>query len=318
MSQKPVSTPHPLGLHDLRPSQSSISPFDESFLRRLERLALIARRVRAGHSQGERRSTKRGSSVEFADYRHYTPGDDLRRLDWRTYARLERPFIKLFEEQEEQNIYFLLDASASMNWPETAEALNKWNFARKLAATLGYIALSSGDRLTIAHLNQTDLQTWGPQRGRGHLSGLLGHLAAGTAAGPTDLNTTLRYFSLRQRRPGLLFLISDFFSPAGYERGLAALVGAGYEVNVIHLLSPDEIDPLLSGDLRLHDIETGLAQDITITSAMRRLYQERFEAWQKELEQYCFARDLNYLMLNTGLPFESVVLGYLRQRGFVR
>lgn len=292
--------------------------FDESFLRRLERLALITRRVRAGHSQGERRSTKRGSSVEFADYRHYTPGDDLRRLDWRIYARLERPFIKLFEEQEEQNVYFLLDASASMNWPETDEALNKWNFGRKLAATLGYIALSSGDRLTVSHLGQSDLQTWGPQRGRGHLHGLLGHLALCPAAGPTDLNATLRRFSLRQRRPGLLFLISDFFSPAGYEQGLAALLEAGNEVNVLHLLSPDEIDPSLSGDLRLHDIETGQAQDITLTADMRRLYRDRFETWQKGIEQYCFARDLNYLMLSTGLPFESVILGYLRQRGVIR
>jgi uncharacterized protein (DUF58 family) len=305
----------------LQPSNPPTRPstiFDESFLHRLDRLSLIARRIRTGRSQGERRSTKRGSSVEFADYRNYTPGDDLRRLDWRIYARLERPFIKLFEEEEEQSVYFLLDASASMNWPEGDDGLNKWNFARRLVAALGYIALTSGDRLTLSSLAATGAWRWGPQRGRGHIHGLLNDLTAQTAAGPTDLNEALRRFSLSRQRPGLLFLLTDFFSPAGYERGLAALAGAGYEVNVLHLLAPDEIDPPLHGDLRLYDIETGLAQDVTITPTLHRLYRDHFDAWCSQIEQYCFARDMNYLTLETSTPFETVILGYLRQRGFVK
>jgi uncharacterized protein (DUF58 family) len=299
-------------------SQSSTLLFDESFMRRLERLSLIAQRVRAGRGQGERRSTRRGSSVEFADYRNYTPGDDLRRLDWRIYARLERPFLKLFEEEEEQTVHFVLDASASMDWPEEDHDSNKWNFGRRLAAALGYIALANGDRLTVSHLGQTGHDTWGPQRGRGHIHTLLRHLSALTAGGPTDLNVALRNLALARHRPGLLFLITDFFSPAGYERGLAALGNAGYELNVLHLLSPDEIDPPLSGDLRLRDVETGLDQDITINPTMRRLYRERFEVWRSTIERYCFSRDINYITLSTSLAFETVILGYLRQRGFVR
>lgn len=292
--------------------------FDESFLRRLERLSLIARQARAGRHQGERRSTKRGSSVEFADYRDYTPGDDLRRLDWRVYARLERPFIKLFEEQEDQTVHLLLDASASMDWPNDDTGLNKWDFARKLTAALGYIAMAGGDRLTVSHLTRTGPQSWGPRRGRNHIHTLLNHLADLTPTGPTDLNAGLRAVALARRRPGLLLLVSDMFSPAGYETGLAALAGAGYEVNVLHLLSPDEIEPNLAGDLRLHDVETGQTQDMTIDPAMRRLYRRRFDAWRTAIERHCFSRNINYITLTTALAFETVIFGYLQQRGFVR
>lgn len=313
-NQKNQAIPLPTTSSD---SNANQSPFDESFMRRLERLSLIARRVRTGRYKGERRSTKRGSSVEFADYRNYTPGDDLRRLDWRVYARLERPFIKLFEEEEDQSIHLLLDASASMNWPEDDKALNKWDFGRKLSAALSYIALTGGDRVAVSHLSQSKHHPWGPRRGRRYIHHLLKHLTELKADGPTDLNTALHHVAAARQRPGLLFLITDFFSPGGYERGLAALAGAGYEITVMHLLSPDESDPGLSGDLRLHDIETGLAQDISITPALRRLYQQRFEAWRSSIERHCFSHDINYVTLNSAMAFDSVILGYLQQRGVV-
>lgn len=295
--------------------------FDESFIRRLERLALVARRVRAGRRQGERRSTKRGSSVEFADYRDYAPGDDLRRLDWHIYARLERPFIKLFEEEEDQTVHLVLDASASMDWPESGPELNKWDFGRRLAAALGYVALAGGDRLTVSHLSQARPQRWGPCRGRVQIHALLEHLSGLVAAGPTDLDAALRGFgqgaAAAGRHAGLLFLITDFFSPTGYERGLAALAGAGHEVNVLHLLAPDEMEPALGGDLRLEDVETGQTQEVTIDPSLRRLYRQRFEAWRAGIERYCFAHEANYITLDTSMPFETVIFGFLRQRGFV-
>jgi uncharacterized protein (DUF58 family) len=297
---------------------SQFTIFDETFMRRLERLSLIARRVRAGRGKGERRSTKRGASVEFADYRDYTPGDDLRRLDWRVYARLERPFIKLFEEEEDQTVHLLLDGSGSMDWPERDETLNKWHFARKLVAALGYIALAGGDRLTVTHLAESGPHTWGPYRGRGQIHALLRHLADLAAAGPTDLNATLRRFTLARQRVGLLFLISDLLAPEGYERGLAALGSAGHEANILHLLSPDEIAPTLGGDLRLHDIETGLTQEFTIDAGLRQLYRHHFETWRSDIERYCFKHDMNYVTLETSLAFDAVILGFLRQRGFVR
>jgi uncharacterized protein (DUF58 family) len=305
----------------LGPQPPSTEPpplFSETFLRRLERVSLIVRRIRSGHNKGERRSHKRGSSVEFADYRNYSPGDDLRRLDWRVYARLERPFIKLFEEEEDQTIHLVADASGSMNWPEGEAELNKWNFSRKLAAALGYIALASGDRLTVSQLSQGRHDQWGPYRGRGQVHNLLHHLSSLVAGGPTDLNAALRHLALAKHRPGLLFLITDFFSPGGYEQGLAALGNAGYEINILHLLSPDEMEPDLLGDLRLHDVETGETQEVTLDPGLHWLYRQRFEAWRDAIESYCFSRNINYLTLSSSLVFENVMLGYLRQRGFVR
>ncbi|MEM7347042.1 MAG: DUF58 domain-containing protein [Chloroflexota bacterium] len=307
-----------MAANDVAPQSSSTSLFDETFMRRLERLSLIARRIRAGRGDGERRSTKRGSSVEFADYRNYTPGDDLRRLDWRVYARLERPFIKLFEEEEEQTVHLLLDASGSMNWPADEMAVNKWAFGRKLVAALGYIALAQGDRLIVSHLNTEGHHSWGPQRGKGHIHGLLNHLTDLPASGATDLNISLRQAAQTRQRTGLLFLLTDFFSPNGYEQGISALGNAGHEINILHLLSPDEIDPPLTGDLRLYDTETEATQEITINPTMRRLYRERLAAWQADIERTCFSRNINYIQLNTSLAFEAVIFNYLQQRGFVR
>ena len=147
---------------------------EESFLRRLEQLSLVARRMRAGQTAGERRSTKRGASVEFADYRDYVQGDDLRRVDWNIYARLDRPFIKLFEEEEDLAVCVLLDGSGSMDWGSElgnggSGELNKWLYARRLAASLAYVALTSGDRLAVASLQSpTSDLPFGPVRGRGH------------------------------------------------------------------------------------------------------------------------------------------------------
>jgi len=311
--------PQPANLPTPQPPNLPTSPpFDETFMRRLEQLTLIARRVRTGHHKGERRSTRRGSSVEFADYRNYTPGDDLRRLDWRIYARLERPFIKLFEEQEEQTVHLLLDASASMDWPENDDGLNKWHFSRRLGAALGYIALANGDRLTVSHLSQERHQSWGPRRSRGQIHDLLNHLAGLPATGPTNLNAALRRVASARHRPGLLFLITDFFSPAGYQAGLSALGSAGFEINVLHLHSPDEMEPELMGDLRLYDVETGHSQEVSLNPTLRQLYRQRFSNWRAAIERYCLSRNINYVTLSTALNFDAVIAEHLRRRGFVK
>ena len=176
--------------------------FDESFMRRLEQLALISRQVRVGRGSGERRSARRGSSLEFADYRDYTPGDDLRRLDWKVFARLGRPFIKLFEEEEDQTVHLVLDGSASMNWPEGDVEHNKWVFARRLVAALGYIALAGGDRLIVTHLNDDGHHSWGPYRGKGHIHSLLRHLGDLRAAGRTNLSKSLTSLAQQRSRTG--------------------------------------------------------------------------------------------------------------------
>ncbi len=232
--------------------------FDASILRKLERLALVASQVRAGVMKGERRSTRRGTSIEFADYRNYTSGDDLRRIDWNVFARLERPFIKLLEEEEDLAVHLLIDASASMNWPsDPLLPDHKFTFARRVAAGLGHIALGSGDRLTLTALRSTVNATWGPHRGRGFTLDLLNFLTRLPTAGTTQLNSALRAYAAHGSRSGLCLILSDLMSPGGWQDGVTALQGRGYEVTLIHLLAPDEVNPQFVGDLRLIDFRNG-------------------------------------------------------------
>jgi uncharacterized protein (DUF58 family) len=305
-----------------------VSLFDEKTLRKLDRLALVAAQVRAGQIKGERRSTKRGTSIEFADYRDYTRGDDLRRVDWNVYARLERPYIKLLEEEEDLAVHLLVDTSGSMDYGSALEEprsgassaeLNKFRYALRLAAALAYVALAAGDRLTVGPLRgEAPAGQFGPARGRAHTLRLLQFLEELQPGGTTHLDAALRSYALGTRRAGLLFLISDLFSPAGYRTGLSQLQGRGYEVALLHLLAPDELDPPLAGDLRLIDVETGAPQDVTLDGSLRELYRRRVAAWRDEIEAYCHKRNIHYVPVTTSLPWDELVLFHLRQRGLVK
>ncbi len=305
-----------------------MSLFDEQTLRKLDRLALVAAQVRAGQIKGERRSTKRGTSIEFADYRDYTRGDDLRRVDWNVFARLERPYIKLLEEEEDLAVHMLVDTSRSMDYGDggaspgdgsAAAELNKFRYAQRLTAALAYVALAAGDRLTVSALrDEGPAAQFGPARGRAHTLRLLQFLEALKPGGATHLDVALRQYALGTRRAGLLFLVSDLFSPAGYVNGLSQLQGRGYEVAVLHLLAPDELDPPLAGDLRLIDAETGAPQDVTLDGSLRELYRRRVNGWRDEIEGYCLKRKIHFVPVTTDLPWDELVLFHLRQRGLVK
>ena len=329
---------------------SELGPlFDETFLRKLDRLSLVVHKRRSGQLKGERRSTKRGTSVEFADYRNYSKGDDLRRVDWNIYARLGRPFVKLFEEEEDLSVHLLLDASTSMDWgggiAGESRANNKWDYTRRVAAALGYIALGSGDRLTVTSLGERDAQgrdgkkmergfgnplgakvgrddktftRFGPARSKGQTLPLLRFLMEQETGGHTDLNRTLRRYALTARRPGLLVLITDLFSPTGYEEGLSTLLAQGYEGLVLHVLAPQEVNPPLAGDLKLVDVESGHEQEVTIDVGMRSLYRRRLAAWQDEVGRWCGQRGVTYVPVTTDVPFEQVILFHMRRRGLVK
>jgi uncharacterized protein (DUF58 family) len=291
--------------------------FSEATLRKLDRLALVAAQVRAGVMKGERRSTKRGTSIEFADYRDYVRGDDLRRVDWNVFARLERPFIKLLEEEEDLAVHVLVDASKSMSFG--ANGSNKFTFAQRVAAALGYIALAAGDRMTLTVLQDSAATAqFGPARGRGHTLRLLRFLEALEPRGTTELDSALRAYALTAKRPGLLFLISDLFAPNGYQNGLAQIQGRGYEVTLLHLLAPEELDPPLAGDLRLIDTETGAPQDITLDGGLRDRYRQRVQQWRDEIETYALKRRITYLPISTEMAWDELVLYQLRQRGLVK
>ena len=257
------------------PAAPSLLP--ENIRRRLEPLMLVAPKVRVGAFKGDRRSIKRGTSIEFADYRNYVAGDDLRQLDWNIYARLDRPVIKLLEDEEDLAVHLILDTSASMDFPPEGEPdQHKLLYAKRIAAGLAYVSLTSGDRLTLTAVNDQGASTFGPVRGRAQGLALLRFIGGISARGLTDLNEALSDYALRARRPGLTLVISDMFSrDGGYLEGLRALLSRGHEVVFVHVLAPEELRPPVLGDLSLIDVETETQQEVTIDGAMLGIYHQR-------------------------------------------
>ena len=292
--------------------------FDETTLRKLNQLTLVASRIRSGAIKGERRSSKRGSSVEFADYRDYTPGDDLRRLDWNIYARLERPFIKLLEEEEDLAVHILLDGSKSMDWPLEAEsALHKFRYALRMAAGLGSVALAAGDSLSVGFLqNGRVAAEFGPTRGQVALPRLFRFLEGLEPDGETDLDAALTAYSVIPRRAGLLVLISDLLD--GAQENILRHLRRPHEAALLHVLSPDELDPPLAGDLQLVDVETGSSQDVSLDGGLRSLYRERAQAWIQSTQSESRKQGARYLNIVTDRPWEQVILLELRKAGMVK
>ena len=297
--------------------------FDESTLRKLNTLTLIASKVRAGVMKGDRRSSKRGTSIEFTDFRDYVPGDDLRRLDWKAYGRLDKPFIKLFEEEEDLAVHVLIDASKSMD--RGIDAQNKFVFARRLAASIGTITLSTGDWLTVSFISSGQKTSpgsitnqYGPSRGIYHTLRFLTFLDEHRTGGLTDLNQSLTDYSLATHRPGLTFLLNDLFTPDGYRSGFSQLQSRGHELVLIHILAPEEIDPPLSGNLRLLDIETDNGQEISIDNSLRHFYHQRLKSWLDEIQTYCRKHEFHYLPLSTTTPWDKIVLQKMRREGIVK
>lgn len=292
--------------------------FDELTLRKLEQLALVAERVRVGQYKGDRRSRKRGSSIEYADYRNYVQGDDLRRLDWNVLARLERPMIKLLEEEEDLAVHLFIDTSASMAWPVEPASENKFFYALRLAAALGYIGLSAGDQVTLNLISARQNRSWGPFRGRQNGLRLFQFLEEVQAGGETDLTAALSRYGSRANRPGLAILISDLFSPTGFEAGLQALQARGYEASLIHLLTPAEVDPPLVGDLKLVDVETGAQVEVSLDSPTKNRYRRHLQEWQADIGRFCATRQIHYIPVTTDLAWEKLIFQALRNRDIVR
>lgn len=289
----------------------------DALRQRLLRLRLRPRQTRSGGLKGERRSARRGTSLEFADFRNYVAGDDLRKLDWNAFARLDRPIVKLYEDEQDALVHLLLDDSASMGaLPDDPTSAAKGQAACRIAAGLGFIALNTNDRLTLTRLSAPQEPSFSG-RGRGSVAGLLRALDADFSDGPTDIVGALRRFSQRERRGGMAFLISDLFTEGDLDAGLRALLAAHHEVIVLHTLSPEEQQPTLNGDLRLIDVETDAAAELTITADLYEQYQQSLAAWQKGIRAMCARRGVRYLPITTSDPLEQLFLRDLRRVGVV-
>ena len=292
--------------------------FDGETLRKLEQLSLVASRVRIGLLKGERRSRKRGSSIEFADYRDYSQGDDLRRLDWNVFARLERPFIKLLEDEEDLAVHILVDASGSMDWPPEDDEKSKFHYAIRLAGALGYISLIVGDLVSVSWLSEDSSRGWGPFRGRQNALSLFQYLEAGQARGRTDINQAAKNYGLRSHRPGLLIMISDLFSADGYDIGIKSLLSRGYEVVLLQILSNDEINPRIGGDVKLVDKETSKSAELSLDASTVAEFTDRFRNWQQGIASYSAKNGIQYLSVTTETPWDKLVLHSLRERNVIR
>ncbi|MFC7681245.1 DUF58 domain-containing protein [Paenibacillus sp. GCM10028914] len=306
------------------------------WLTRLERLSLGARTRVAGTLQGKRRSRRLGSSLEFADYRLYTPGDDVRRFDWGVYSRTGKAFVRQFMDEQELMVSIYVDCSASMNArtsastqdsPQSAGALEKgtegakWLLARQLAASIGYMALSSYDRLQVACYSRTLDSRLPVLRGKGAAHRLFSHLQQAPTGGDGSLSAALSVPGALPRLPGMTWIFSDFWLEGGEEelsRSLSLLAGAGQETVLVHVLSREELEPRLSGDLRLVDSERMTGKEVAVTGRVLDAYREELENYRQMLARVCAERGMTYVLIPADMPLQEAVFGILAGAGLVK
>lgn len=283
---------------------------EPELLARLERLRLNSRRLRFGASRGETRTKRRGSSLEFSDYRAYQPGDDFRYIDWNAYGRFHRLFVKLFTAEEDLTLHLLIDTSASMGFGTPT----KLSYAVKLAAALGYIAIANLDRVGVAAFGDGLGPRLSPERRKNHVFTLFDYLSALKVSGGTGFNNAVTEYARRARKTGLAVIVSDMLDEEGYSEGLAALSSVGFDIAVLHVLDDSELDPdLRAGSYRLVDSETRRVSEVHLDGATRREYREALGAYLSEVESFCLDKGIEYLRTTTSVPVEEIVFDYLRR-----
>jgi uncharacterized protein (DUF58 family) len=290
---------------------SLLSP---QLLAQLERLELVSRKVFRGRMKGERKSKRKGQSVEFADFRQYVPGDDLRFIDWNLFARMERLYLKLFLEEEDLHFYALIDTSTSMDFGEPT----KLQYAKQLAASLGFIGLCRADRVKIETLGTSSRQPGPTLRGRASLWRMLDYLDGIEPGSNVGLAEGVKNFCLRNTGKGILVLITDLMDKEGYEKALRFLVTQQMDVYLLHVLCPEELNPEVKGDLKLIDCEDDDVAEVTISRPLLDKYKRTVAAFIEGARNFCSRRGMTYLMTGTDTPVETLVSNYLRRRGLVR
>ena len=285
------------------------SLFTSDFLHRLEALTLATRQSLAGTRVGVRRSPRLGASVEFSDFRNYTPGDDYRRIDWNAYARLERLFLRLYRAEENLTVSLLLDTSRSMNWGRPS----KLDLARQVAGALAYIALAREDRVRVAALGDDLLSRLSPVGERSQVWRVWEFLEQLPCLGRTDLGEALSSFARYCRQPGLSVLVSDLLTDSDWRGGLRALLASQQEVVVLQVLAPEETNPDITGHWRIVDDEDGASAEVTITRRTLRAYVDRLNAYTREVASFCHGHGVSFVQLQSDISVEEAVLHVLRR-----
>lgn len=293
--------------------------FDTAFLAKLELLTLSARRAFSGTTRGEQRSGKLGSSVEFADYRQYVPGDDFRRIDWNAFARFDNLLLKLFREEEDLNLYLLCDRSASMGFGKP----DKFDYARRAAAALAYIALHNGDRVSL-YMFGAEQAGESPvadalrgRRGRGTIFEVFTFLENARTGGQADLAASVQYLLGTKAKPGIVVILSDMLGPDDCDGPLKRLAYEKFQPMIVHIMAPEELDPAVGGDFRLTDSETGEHVDVSPTQRMVDAYREQLDRFRRRLTAAARRRGAEYVFASTDTPLEDLILRWMRRANMV-
>ncbi len=287
---------------------------DANFMARLDSLDILSRKILTGKLHGERRSKRRGQSVEFADHRAYVAGDDLRFVDWNIYGRLEQLFLKLFLEEQDLTVHLVVDTSSSMSFGEPSKEI----FIKKLAAALAYVSLVNNNRVNISCFSDGVTGQVSNMRGRNYLAAMAELLLKSEPEGQSNFEKACRQIVTSRIGTGVMVVLSDFLFKEGFDAGLRRLLGGNYDLYVIQALSPEELEPKISGDLKLVDVEDFDTAEITISAALLKFYKRNLSAYCNELKDFCSRRGAAYVLANSSDSVESLVLNYLRRIRLLR
>src|SRR3984957_2291373 len=287
--------------------------FDDEFQRKLDYLALVSRRVFAGKLRAERRTKKSGSGVEFADHRDYQPGDDFRTLDWNVYQRFEKLLVRLYEEEEDLAIYFIVDASASMGFGDG----RKLRYAKKVAAALAYVGLANLDRVSIVTTSDQVSGRMPETRGKARIFKAFRFLREAKPGGTTDLGDAMKIFVAQNKRRGLAVLISDLYDPAGFEKGINVLRYNKFDPFVVHVVDPAEGKPKLHGDVLVYDCETGDEREVTVTPKVLARFGGADRKYQGDIDRFCATPQVPFVTASVEVAFDELILRVFRRGGFL-
>jgi uncharacterized protein (DUF58 family) len=274
----------------------------------------VSRRVFAGRLRAERRTKKSGSGVEFADHRDYQPGDDFRSLDWNVYQRFEKLLVRLFEEEEDLAIYFILDTSASMGFGGG----EKLRYGKKVCAALAYVGLANLDRVSVVTTTDRVMERMPQTRGKARIFKVFRFLREVGPEGTTDLGEALKTFVAQNKRRGLAVLVSDLYDPRGFEKGINVLRYNKFDPFVVHVVDPSEAKPKLHGDVLVYDCETGDEREVTVTAKVLSRFAEAHAQYFAEIERFCVTRQVPYVPASVEVAFEDLILRVFRRGGFLR
>lgn len=288
--------------------------FDEEFLKKLEYLNIVSNHMIPGHLHGEHRAKKKtDSGIEFADYRQYVSGEDTKNVDWRTYLRLDKLVLRMFEEEADLPIYIFFDSSRSMDHGSPL----KYDYARKIAAALCYIGLLNHDRVNLIGYADGISQEMSSRRGKNQVFHAFRFLESVEPTGETSIEKAFKSFFSNRRRRGLVVVVSDFLDETGFEKAFNLLRYFRQDLFAVHVHSSDEQRPAFPDEVLLEDSETGKTERVKVTPGLLDAYAEKFEEHCEEVHAQCKKNGWGYVRTSTEIPFEDLVLQVFRQGRFL-